>query len=302
MPEAIVFQREREYCHCFLEAGCSILIRLHVKPGMKIVQTPPALLLFAMIFFSSCIESTYFHSPVQGNSASYRAMPVASDSMKSATYVSGSISIGGMNEFWRDGVYKFQAGLHRSHVLDNFRLSYGASMVAGSYHVKPYFDYNGNYIDASRNAGSKFFGAWGLYGGVSAAKPLGRRGEWRYIGIEGSLYNEFGAYADFRQQLPDSSAQEIDRKKYLGAIGLNTEIVFKGRSLNKFGIKIAAGSFLRRLHYNYPASSSYYHHSHDDLIYISNTYHFTVRKTTAWFQLNLATHAAHFQFGLNYRL
>jgi hypothetical protein len=239
---------------------------------------------------------------MQGNGAVYSTIPVASDSIKAATYASGAISLGGMNELWREGVYKFQTGLHRSHVLGNFRLNYGASGAIGYYNVKNYFDANGNWVDLGRSPQSKFFGAWGLYGGASAARPLGRRGEWRYIGLEGSLFNEFGDYADFRQHLADSAAQEIDRKKYLGSLGINTELVFKGRSQNKFGIKVAAGSFLRRLQYLQPAGSLYNYRTHDDLIYFSNTYHFTIRKATTWFQLNLATHAAHFQFGMNYRL
>jgi hypothetical protein len=269
---------------------------------MKIFKTPAALLLLSTFFLSSCVESTYFHSPLQGNSAVYRTMPVASDSMKSATYASAAISLGGMNELWREGVYKFQAGLHRSHVLGNFRMNYGASGAVGYYNVKNYFDANGNYVDIGNSPDAKFFGAWGLYGGASAARPMGRKGEWRYIGIEGSLFNEFGEYAHFRQHLPDSAAQEIDREKYLGSVGINTELVFKGRSQNKFGIKFAAGSFLRRLQYLQPGGSLYNYRSHDDLIYFSNTYHFTIRKVTSWFQLNLATHAAHFQFGMNYRL
>ena len=206
-----------------------------------------------------------------------------------------------MNQLWRDGVYKFQGAVHRGQVLNNFRLNYGASLAAGYYNVKSYYNYGGSNSSNVPAAGTKFFGAWGLYGGLSAAKPLGRRGEWRYIGIEGSLYNEFGDYYDFRRHLPDSAAQEIDRHKYLGSLGINTELVFKGRSLNKFGIKIAAGSFLRKLKYNRNAYYSYYR-SGDDLLYFSATPHFTVRSTTAWFQLSLATHAAHFQAGITFKL
>ena len=259
-------------------------------------------MLTSMFFCSSCIESSYFHSPVQGNSAVYHAVPVASDSIKSATYVNGALSIGGMNDAWRDGVYAAQAGIHRSHVLDNFRLNYGASLAVGSYHVKPYYNYYNNYFDSTinRNAGSKFFGAYGLYGGISAATRMGRRGEWRYIGVEGSLFNEFGEYYSFRKNLPDSAATEIDKKKYLGSLGINTEVVFKGRSQAKFGIKMAFGSYLRRL--NYSGYAGDYYHTHDDLLYFSNTYHFTFKKTTAYFQFNIATHAAHFQVGYNYRL
>ena len=255
-----------------------------------------------MLFSSSCIENSYFHSPLQGSTSAYHAMPVASDAVKSATYINGAISNGGMNENWRDNVFTFQAGLHRAHVLDNFRLNYGASLALGSYHVKPYYNYS-SYMDSAinRNAGSKFFGAYGVYGGISAAVHMGRRGEWRYIGVEGSLFNEFGQYYTFRKNLPDSAATEVDRKKYLGSAGLTTELIFKGRSQNKFGIKIGFGSYLRRLQYFNDNSTGYYYHPHDDLLYFSNTYHFTFKKTTAYFQFNFATHTANFQVGYNYR-
>ena len=270
---------------------------------MTLKNLIPALGAACMLFCSSCVETSYFQSPLQGNNQGYHAVPVASDSVKSATYINASLSFGGSNQNWRDAVYALQAGLHRGHVLDNFRLNYGASLVVGSYNVKPYYDYYSNKPNAGINVGSKFFGAYGFYGGISAAAPLGRRGEWRYIGLEGSLFNEFGDYYTFRKNLPDSLASEIDKEKYFGSLGLNTELVFKFRSQNKFGIKIAAGSYLRRLNYYDPSGGgNYYYHTHDDLLYFSNTYHFTFNRATAYFQFNLATHAAHFQVGMNYRL
>jgi hypothetical protein len=271
---------------------------------MNTSRTLPAIVVFLLVMLSSCYERAFFQSPLQGNSAVYRTVPVASDSVKSATYVSGALSIGGMNQRWRDGVYKLQMGLHRGHVVNNVRLNYGASLALGSYRVKPYFDYRANYTDSGRGARGYFFGAYGVYGGISVASKLGRRGEWRFIGLDASLFNEFGDYASFRKNLPDSAASQIDRKRYFGSLGLNTELIFKFKSQHKFGIKIAAGSFLRRLQYNNAPGSSitYYYDTYDDLLYFSNTYHFTVERATTWFQFNLATHAAHFQLGLNYRL
>jgi hypothetical protein len=268
---------------------------------MTLNQTLLSITLTGMLF-SSCVEKSYLHSPMQGTTLAYHAMPLASDAIKSATYVNGALSAGGMNVAWRDAVYAVQAGLHRSHAVDNFRFNYGASIAAGSYHVKPFYNYYNNNTGGVINysdGGAKSFGAYGVYGGVSAATRMGHRGEWRYIGVEGSLFNEFGQYYSFRKNLPDSAATEIDKKKYLGSLGINTELVFKGRSQNKFGIKIAMGSYLRHLHYNEPYPASVYH-PYDDLIYFSNTYHFTFKRTTTYFQFNIATHAGHFQVGYNY--
>jgi hypothetical protein len=273
---------------------------------MHHLKTLPALILIICFFSTSCIRRAYYYSPLQGNTFTYHAMPAGSDSMKSATYASGAISIGGMNEEWRDNVYSFKAGLHRSHAINNLRFYYGATIAYGSYNVKPYanYYYRNYYLDTSsinHHSGGKYFGAYGINAGFSASIPMGRRGEWRYIGVEGSLYNEFGDYYSFRKNLPDSAATIIDKNKYLGSAGINTELVFKGRSLNKFGIKIAMGSYLRRLHY-YNGYSADFYNSTQDLFYFSNTYHFTTKRATTYFQFNIATKAGHFQFGVNYRL
>ncbi|MEP7278437.1 MAG: hypothetical protein ABI813_07340, partial [Bacteroidota bacterium] len=60
------------------------------------IQNKPQLLLLlvSIICFSSCIERAYFHSPIQGNTSAYHAMPLASDSVKAATYLNSLLSIG----------------------------------------------------------------------------------------------------------------------------------------------------------------------------------------------------------------
>ena len=300
MPEAIVFQGEREFRTVFAfkvqRIGFSVCqLRMNQNKLLLIV-------LSSLCLLSSCIESSYFHSPIQGNNIAYHAIPVASDSIKSATYASTAIAVGGMNNRLRDNVFTFQAGLHRAHVINHVRLNYGASLALGSYDIDQssfYSYYPGG--TAGQRTGGTFFGGYNLFGGVSFATRTGRKSEWRFIGVEGGLFNEFGTYYNFRKNLPDSQATEIDKKKYLGSIGLNTEFVFKGRSGNNWGIKIAAGSYLKRLHY-YDQYQGAYHHSYDDLIYFSDTFQFTFRKNTIYYQINIATHAVHFQVGYNFRL
>lgn len=209
-----------------------------------------------------------------------------------------------MNENLRDNVFSLQGGLHRAHVINKVRLFYGASAAVGNYDVR-YDDYNMYYSSSPGasytgiHSGNKFWGAYGAYAGISASARMGRRGEWRYLGLEGNLYNEFGDYYSFRKNMPDTAATTIDRKKYIGSLGLSTELVFKGRSGRKFGMKYAFGSYLRNLYYLGTHNS---YNTHDHLLYFSNTYNFTFNKTTTYVQLNVATHAANVQFGVNYRL
>ncbi len=232
-------------------------------------------------------------------------MPVQSDSLKSATYADGAFTIGGLNDQWRDQVYSFQLDVHQAHVLDNVRIYYGASASLGSYNVKPYGYFNNNQYTADSalndRSGHKTFGAFGANAGISFTAPMGKKGEWRYVGLEGSLYNELGDYYSFRKNLPDSVADVIDKKKYFGSLGISTELVFKGRSNRKFGIKFAGGTYLRRLYYNFNYTGNQ-QAQYSDLIYFSNTYHFTSDKVTTYFQINIATQAGHFRVGMNYRL
>jgi len=272
------------------------------QSGMRPIKPLSALLLGIVLLSSSCIHRTYFLSPLQANTSAYHAIPVRSDSIKSAFYTDLAFSGGGMNESWRDGVYSFRAGIHRSHVLENMRLYYGASFIAGDYHVNDLNNvYNGSgSTNYNQSIGNKFYGAAGLNGGLSFTAPLGHYGEWRFIGVEGSFFHEFGDYYQFRKSLPDSAADIIERNQNMGSLGLSTELIFKGRSANQFGIKIAGGSYLHQLH-SHTSPNNYYSRTYD-LAYFSNTYHFTVRKVTAYFQINLGTKSGHFQAGLNYRL
>lgn len=272
---------------------------------MKNMNSAPKLLfsiLLCCLFFTSCIQKAYYQGPMVGSTSVYHTMPVASDSQKSATYANAAIGLGGMNERLRDDVFSFQSGFSRSHVLNSWRLNYGASVAVGTYHVDASAPLYPDTVSRIKNTGTKFFGTYGGYASVSAATPLGRRGEWRYIGLEGNLFNEFGSYYTFRKDIPDSAANTIDKKRYMGSLGISTEFVFKRRSQNKFGMKFILGSYLRSLNYFNRDSTYYYTHSHDNLLYFSAIYHATIKKSTAFVQLNFATHTANFQFGFNYRL
>jgi len=278
---------------------------LRLKSVMEPMNPFQRILLSALLsclFFTSCVQRTYYQSPLVGSVPVFRTMPVASDSVKAATYVNGTIALGGMNQHLRDDFFSFHSGLYRSHVTGNVRVNYGAAVSLGTYHVDAYGILYPDTASRVKQPGTKFFGAYGGYAGISAATPMGRRGEWRYIGLEGTLFNEWGDYYRFRKELPDSSANSIDKRKWLGSLGLSTELVFKRRSGNKFGMKFIFGSYLRSLSYNNYNGNSYDNRSHDNLLYFSAVYHATVRRSTGFVQLNIATHATNVQLGLNYRL
>ena len=244
----------------------------------------------------------------------YHVIPMKSDSLKSAIYVNGIFSTGTANDQGADHVFLFQGGVHRSHNFGIFQAFYGASLSMGSYRVgefyKPYRDNLGNllypYKFDSLNrtpASSNFFGSYGFSGGINIVAThqhlkKSRHSEWRILGIETSMQNEFGKYADLRSKLPDTAANAIFRKQFSAYLGLYTEWLWSNQKQTEFGFKISAGEDLS------PGScyGRYYSELSLPLFSLSLNYHVTRQKYTGFMQVNFGSYASNIQFGLSYRL
>jgi len=277
---------------------------------MKITLSLTLYAILLLAFFSSCTTShAVFNSPLNGNMSDYHAMPTRADEHKSGTYVGGGLNIGGANDALRDNVVTLKASLHEAHAAGAFRFNYGGSLSIGSYNISEsgYTYYNDRADSIIRgNSGSHYWGSYGVFAGVAVAVPMGHRGEWRCIGIEGNYAREFGEYYDFRSKVPDSIFRINDRHQYLGTLGLTTEWINKRRRGTEFGVKLGLGTSFRRLYYynrQPPASGNFGdNNSREDLIYFNNTFHITSRRNTYYIQYTVAERAAFFQIGLNYRL
>jgi len=253
---------------------------------------------------SGCTRYAYYQSPFHGNTSTYRTIPLRSDSSKSAFYVSGAYLGGGANENDRDGYNGFTWAAYRSHQFGYFDAYYGITGTLGNYTVKPYdslgyYDqYNQNINTALINklAGNKFFGGLGAIGGVNFVVPMGRTGEWR-IGVEGNWQREFGEYLDFRNKLPDTAANLIDRKAGYMTISFGSDLVFKTRH-GSIGIKMTSVHPMRReTYFDGSRIPSRYTSG-----YFSQTFHLTVNRITGFWQVNFGDHIAASQLGLNFRL
>jgi hypothetical protein len=125
--------------------------------------------------------------------------------------------------------------------------------------------------------------------------------EWRIIGFETSMTHEFGDYLQFRKQMPDSAATLIVRNSFFATFGLTTELVRKIRD-GQIGWKFASGWAL--------GSSYNFLEIHDNASgtnlggygYFSFSFHYTVDRYTAFFQVISATKATGIHFGLNYQI
>lgn len=265
-----------------------------------------------ILCLTSCsVPYAYFQSPLHGNTAAYRSIPLKSDSIKSATYISGAAIVGGANQHLRDGLLGFVGSIYQSHQFGYFDAYYGLTTTLGSYSIAKYDTsnyringlfaprYNDNLEPKTINdlGGNKFFGGAGAIGGVSAVLPFEKGGEWRIIQIEGNWQTEFGNYRQFRTKLPDTAANIIFRGTNYLTISIGTDFVFKTRR-GSFGFKNAFVTATR-------SETDYYsraiYHSRTPG-YFSQTYHFTTKRITGFYQLNYGNHSFGMQTGVNYKL
>jgi hypothetical protein len=256
-----------------------------------------------IILLSACKESAYFQSPFQSNTSSYKTMLIAADSLKAASYVSGSFFGGGANQRWRDGLIGLTGSLHRSHVLGDFRAFYGVNGTIGGYNVKPlhkdaFLDYaypNDSVIYARR--GRKFFGGLGAIGGIYVTHTFDNGGEWNIIGTELSYQYEFGDYYSFRKNLPEDAANMNSKHRDFITLGFHSDIKLRTHT-GTVGLKLGAVFSTRPETVNYGPGYS----SDRTTGYFSSTWHFTRDRFTGFWQNNIGTWTFVTLFGINYRL
>jgi hypothetical protein len=242
-------------------------------------------------------QKTYLLSPFTATGHAYRTIPLQSDSVKAASYVSAHLAAGAANQWWEDGISVFSVRFHRSHNLGAVQGYYGAQLLAGNYHVSG--RHSTDFATYKVSSGNKFFGGYGIQAGINGVIKMGRRHEWRLLGFETSLTQEWGDYYRFRKQIPDSAVNVVDRNNFYATAGLTTEFLFKlKRSGNVIGYKIAGGPAFRRLKRRDDFRDNYH------LVpgYFSMTLHFTKKRFTGFGQLNMGSFNGNFQTGINYRL
>lgn len=258
------------------------------------------------LFVSSCKEYAYFQSPMLTNTSGYKTIPLKSQQQPSATYASGAISYGDANDNGRDRVRCFNGAVHRSHNMGAFQAFYGVTGTLGEYTIRPVrltewnsfsnLNLNDSLINAQQ--GGKFFGSYGLTGGVNLVLPLSHGGEWRVVGAEFSWNQEFGKYFDFRKQLPDTAANLIDKRRAFFTLGISTDILIPVARKGSFGLKIAQVYSLRNLK-GYDDQKKPITHTPQ---YFSGTLHLTINRVTGFYQVNIGSYATGMQFGTAVRI
>jgi hypothetical protein len=264
--------------------------------------------ILALIFISGCKEYAYYQSPLQANDHPYKTTPLQSDSLQSATYISGHFMAGGANNRMHDNLFNFNFDVHRGHNLGpNFQGWYGAQLTLGGYDANKY-ETNANSSNPGRafdvtavnaTGGHKFFGAWGASGGLNVVVPFHRGGEWRIIGTELSYNHEFGDYLSFRQKLPAGAANGVNRDRYYWSMGYFTEIIAANPKTGlSGGYKLGLVTALKKLREDPVATSG------NDFtpVYFAQTFHLTKDHITGYLSWNIGSYAMNVQMGANIRL
>jgi len=171
---------------------------------------------------------------------------------------------------------------------------YGGGLVLGEYKFNHYQgNYHSDIIDfqtLDQYAGNYFFGAAGLNAGMDLVIRFPLGGDWRLIGVETSVYKDFGEYFSMRKQLPDTAATSIARGNSIATIGFYSEIVDK-TNYGSFAVKGSGGWMLGK---DYHGILNYG--------YFSFSLAPTIKRWTPYLQANFATKAASAMAGVNYRI
>lgn len=267
---------------------------------------PLLFVLTAILFHTSCVRKSVFRSPYTNLQHSYHVMPVITDSTHSANYISLASTHGFGNDNWSDGLAIAQLKFHHAQTMGNFQGFLGAHAHAGFYRIDPSSYYNNYYrydpwqdtiSQYNGPAGRKFTGSVGINGGLTYTLVLGRKLEWRILGIEASLGREFGEYLDVRKQIPDSVITYTDKRNTPVTIGGFTELVFKPSNPRfRFGYQLAVGSGIHRM------SNTSISQGNLTPMYVNNTFQFTMYRYTGYFQARVGDYFGGVQLGFSYRL
>lgn len=289
----------------------------------------PALVIIAIAALSSCDitrpQQAFYVSPYNGSSQGYHTLSMHTDTVTTAAYVRVSGFGGDANDLQNDHFGGANASFYVTHHGAWWQAYYGLDGTLGGYTLGNWqerhrtqnfnlltlnplgelFQENDTYTPPARSdqlniyTGAYTFGGMGFSGGFNAVAPMGQ-GEWRFLGIETALHQEFGEYRHLREKMPDSIAGYINRNSFYGTLGLTTEFIFRTKT-GDFGFRLADGWVLGN---GYATTGVYDSAISRPLHYGSYgtfTAHYTFGRYTVYYQTEFASKAFSTQLGFVYR-
>jgi hypothetical protein len=273
-------------------------------------RTLPVLLASALIYGCGATrhEQAYYVSPFNANTGGYHPLPLLRDSATNAFYAQADYFGGAANTNRNDNFKGGKTSIYWAHCSKVLQWYSGVDLSLGAYHVRSwdtggFWNYNlppRNYRQLDADTGRKFFGGTGFSTGINYVIPIGGGDEWRVLGVETTLYREFGDYQRFRAKLPDSLAALNVRDRFYGMAGLTTEVIGKLRD-GDLGFRVAAGWVLGPRYNNL----NLYDSIQGRLLeykYFSFSFHYTTGRLTGYTQIDKGTKAVTGHLGFVYRL
>jgi hypothetical protein len=259
-------------------------------------------IVFLLFFLPSCFieQQAFYLSPKHATSNHYKTIPLVSDSFRAASYVSATVNAGGANHRLLDGNAALLLNFHQGRTWRHLQVSYGAGVTAGLYDIAPII-FPGNGVNAewiNPRSGTNFYGNYGAHGGVNYVYPWASGGEWRILGIEATVQQEFGAYQRFRKDLPVSGANIIERSNLYGGFTVYSDIIGRFSDGSTIGYKMAFSQSFRKL----SGMLSNLDQVEGYPKYMSHTVHITLDAWTGYGQLNSGSDATNVQLGMVRRI
>ena len=256
-------------------------------------------------------QQAYYASPVNGYAAQYHPLPQITDSAHTAFYAGAGFFSGSANTHGKDYLNAFHGSFTVAHHTGMLQIWGGPDLTLGTFHmgqwgvdslVRTYPRQSTVPFDPevlNTYTGAHSFGSVGFHGGANLVIPI-NSGEWRVIGVEGSVNHEFGQYLAVRRKIPDTAASIIARGAAYGTFGVSSEIV--GYTKNgEFGFRMGLG-IVPGKPYTHPDVYDYSSGHYVSYSYLCLSTHYTYQQYTFYGQLNFATKADGISLGLTYRL
>ncbi|MDQ8006453.1 MAG: hypothetical protein REI64_16740 [Pedobacter sp.] len=192
-----------------------------------------------ILTLQSCKTPSYFLPAVTGNDISYLPKPMEVDSVKSKTYLSGSIA--GLTLPYNSGNLDMGfLNVSRGQTFKHLNFAYGA------------YGFAGRTSDTHTNRGERQIAEFdnkNFYGGGLRTSlgfyDISGNAEFRLLSWENSLSFENGSYASFRKKYSTMNNPDVvsASKTVMYTTGAATEIIWhsKHRPVNQFAFRIFYG-------------------------------------------------------------
>jgi hypothetical protein len=265
-------------------------------------------------FLTGCFpihQQAYYVSPFNGNSEGYHTQPLHTDSVHTAVFTRANFFHGAANDNSTDHFSGANASIYLAQHQGILQWYYGLDASLGSYRLGTWDSgYSGTFF-VSRTlppghaqmldaySGPKTFGGVGFSGGINGVIPMGQ-GEWRFLGIETALHQEFGDYLHLRRKIPDTLVTYIVRQPFFGTLGLTSEWVIRTYH-GDFGFRIAGGWTLGSAYNNLNIYDNL-DGQHLSYGYSSFSAHYTYDRWTFWYQGESSKKGSSSQVGFIWRL